>query len=66
MITKKLTLTKEDSLRLKQAAAGYAYIRKLGDGRVTGYKHKVIVYSRVGGNEWSPARKIEQFTMYYN
>lgn len=67
MKTYKRVLPIEKANELKKAFKTFnARFRTLGDTVVRGYRYKLIVYSYQGGNEWSPKRKVEQFTVYYN
>lgn len=67
MKTYKRTVSPERAAQLRRIFTDSgARFRQLGDTRVTGYNYKLVVYSRRGGNEWSPARNVEQFTVYYN
>lgn len=67
MKTFRRTLPIEKAQGLKKAfELCNARFRTLGDTVVKGYRYKLTVYSYQGGDEWSPKRKVEQFTVYYN
>lgn len=69
MKTYQRTVTPEHAAELRATFAAlpeWFFIPSLGQTAPRGkYTRKVIFYSRRGGNEWSPARKVEQFRIYY-